>query len=120
MSLFVAATSCSTCHKTNAWSPATFDHNKYFVLDGDHNVQCNTCHTRADYKQYTCYGCHEHTKRKMISEHVEEGITNISDCARCHKNANEDDAKHSIGDMQSGEHRNRKEGKHNDEEEDDD
>ena len=53
----------------------------------------------------------------MISEHNEEGITNISDCARCHKNADEDDAGHSIGDGNSGEHRNRKEGKH---EEDDD
>lgn len=118
MHIAVTATSCGSCHQTHAWTPATFDHDKYFVLDGDHNVRCSTCHTKQDFRSYTCYGCHEHTERKMVSEHAEEGITNINDCARCHKNADEDDAKHSIGDTNSGEHRKRKEGKH--EEGDDD
>jgi hypothetical protein len=54
----------------------------------------------------------------MISEHAEEGITNINDCGRCHASANEHDIKGSIGDDNSGEHRKRKEGEH--EEEDDD
>ena len=36
---------CAQCHKLPAWKPATFDHNKYFPLDKDHNATCVTCHT---------------------------------------------------------------------------
>lgn len=86
---------CGTCHTSTAWTPATFDHDKYFILDRHHNVQCNTCHTNNDFTTYTCYGCHEHTASKMISEHREEGIYNITDCASCHKSGDEDDAKRS-------------------------
>lgn len=118
MHIAVTSTSCSNCHQTGAWSPATFNHDMYFVLDGNHNVRCNTCHTKQDFKTYTCYGCHEHTERKMVAEHSEEGINNINDCARCHGSANEHDVKRSVGDGNSGEHRKRKEGEH--EEDDDD
>lgn len=93
-------TNCKSCHGTSAWTPSTFKHDTYFVLDKDHNVQCRTCHTTADLKVYTCYGCHEHTEREMVAEHAEEGIYSISDCARCHKDADEDHAKRSIGDKQ--------------------
>ncbi len=84
---------CGECHKTTAWTPATFDHADFFQLDRDHNARCDTCHTNADYKQYTCYGCHEHTERKIRSEHEEEGIRDFSNCVECHRNADEDDAK---------------------------
>jgi hypothetical protein len=29
---------CNTCHMTEAWKPATFDHDKFFPLDKDHNA----------------------------------------------------------------------------------
>lgn len=116
----VTTTTCAKCHGTTAWSPATFDHDKYFVLDGDHNVRCSTCHTKGDFKAYTCYGCHEHSEKEMVSEHAEEGIYNITNCIKCHINADEDDAGHSIGDQGTGEHRKRREGGHEEEEEDDD
>ena len=29
---------CKSCHRTEAWKPATFDHNKFFVLDRDHEA----------------------------------------------------------------------------------
>lgn len=86
---------CGTCHTSTAWSPATFDHDKYFILDRHHNVKCVTCHTNNDFNTYTCYGCHEHTSSKMISEHREEGIYNITDCASCHKSGDEDEAQRS-------------------------
>ena len=35
----------SHCHRPSAWKPATFDHDKYFVLDRDHHATCETCHT---------------------------------------------------------------------------
>jgi hypothetical protein len=80
--------SCTQCHSQNAWKPATFDHDKSFVLDGDHNVACNTCHVNNDYQQYTCYGCHEHTVQNVLREHRDEGIRNLDNCVRCHKSAN--------------------------------
>ena len=82
---------CASCHGTRAWSPSTFDHSKYFRLDGDHNAKCATCHQASNYTTYTCYGCHEHTLGNILQEHQEEGITNITDCVRCHRSGDEDD-----------------------------
>ncbi len=80
---------CAQCHSTEKWKPATFDHDKYFVLDRDHTTQCVTCHPRNDFKRYTCYGCHEHTPSNMWAEHAEEGIRNLDDCVRCHRSSSD-------------------------------
>ncbi len=82
---------CSQCHSQQKWVPASFDHDKYFALDRDHNVKCATCHVRNDYSRYTCYGCHEHSPEKIRREHIEEGISDFKNCVECHRNANEDD-----------------------------
>lgn len=82
---------CASCHSQEKWTPATFDHDKYFRLDRDHNAPCVTCHVRNDYSQYTCYGCHEHTPEKIRREHIEEGIRDFKNCAECHKSGDEDD-----------------------------
>lgn len=78
---------CAACHGTNRWKPATFNHNRYFRLDRDHQASCKTCHTNpANYKQYTCYNCHEHTASNIAAVHREEGIYNYQNCVRCHRN----------------------------------
>ncbi|MBK5915766.1 hypothetical protein [Rhodocyclus purpureus] len=82
---------CSQCHREDKWSPATFDHDKYFVLDRDHNARCVTCHGGNDYRRYTCYGCHEHTPANIRREHLEEGIRKFDDCVECHRSADEHD-----------------------------
>jgi hypothetical protein len=82
-------TGCNKCHSTSKWLPSTFDHSKYFQLDKNHNVACNTCHTKNNFAIYTCYSCHEHSESDMISKHNEEGIYNITNCVSCHKSANE-------------------------------
>jgi hypothetical protein len=84
---------CSQCHTLERWKPATFEHEKLFALDRDHNVKCVTCHSRNNYKAYTCYGCHEHSVKKVRKEHLEEGIREFDRCVLCHRNADEDDAK---------------------------
>ncbi|MRR50360.1 MAG: class III cytochrome C family protein [Rhodocyclaceae bacterium] len=82
---------CSQCHTQEKWVPATFDHDKYFILDRDHNAKCATCHERNDYSRYTCYGCHEHSPEKIRREHIEEGIRDFKNCVECHRSANEHD-----------------------------
>ncbi len=84
---------CSFCHSTSKWKPSTFDHSSAFFLDSDHNTKCITCHTGNNYKNYTCYGCHEHTPGNIAEEHNEEGITDFENCVSCHKSANEHDIK---------------------------
>jgi hypothetical protein len=82
--------SCATCHSTERWKPATFDHQKYWPLDRDHSATCVTCHPGNVFEKYTCYGCHEHSPARMRREHDEVRTTNLDDCVRCHKSPNDD------------------------------
>lgn len=77
---------CATCHQPPHWKPATFDHRRFFPLEGAHTATCATCHPDGNYKRYTCYGCHEHDPARVIAQHREEGITNLNNCVRCHRN----------------------------------
>ena len=76
---------CSTCHRDTGWKPATFDHDRYFVLDRDHQAPCATCHRNHDYSRYTCYGCHEHSEAKVRAKHLKEGIRDFANCVECHR-----------------------------------
>ena len=84
---------CNTCHTMDRWRPATLDHAQYFRFDKDHKSDCATCHQNNNYKEYTCYGCHEHSPEKIRGEHLDEGIHNYKNCAACHRSADEDEAK---------------------------
>jgi hypothetical protein len=77
-------TDCAQCHTTQTWQGATFDH--VFPLNHGEsgNIACQTCHTTTDFKQYTCYGCHEHDPADIQARHLEEGIGDFQDCVRCH------------------------------------
>ena len=79
------AAGCGGCHDQSRWKPASFDHEKRFVLDSDHNAPCATCHTTDDFRRYTCYGCHEHRPEQVRAKHLDEGIRDFEDCARCHR-----------------------------------
>ena len=81
---------CAQCHKTTAWTPAAFDHDRYFRLDGAHATPCATCHVNSDFKRYTCFGCHEHTPAGIRARHEREGIRNIDNCVRCHRSGDEE------------------------------
>ena len=85
---------CGQCHTQDAWTPATFKHEKYFRFDRDHVTKCETCHVNNDYANYTCYGCHEHSRSKIREEHVEEGIRDYEECVECHRSGDEDEAKY--------------------------
>lgn len=78
---------CSTCHNDRAWTPANFDHSRYFQLDRNHAVTCAICHPRTDYTTYNCYGCHAHQPARVRAEHAEEGLRDIENCVRCHRRA---------------------------------
>jgi hypothetical protein len=78
---------CSQCHSTTAWKPATFDHDRYFSLRPPHDATCSTCHVGGNVQTYTCFGCHEHQKARIEARHAREGIRNIDNCVRCHRSA---------------------------------
>lgn len=83
---------CSQCHLRLAWLPTTFDHNQYFRFDRHHDAECVTCHIDNNYSNYTCYGCHEHSRAKIRGEHVEEGIHDYENCVECHRSGDEHEA----------------------------
>jgi hypothetical protein len=102
----LGASQCSQCHSAVAWRPASFNHDRYFRLDGDHAAPCATCHIGGDTQKYSCYGCHEHKPAKIIAEHREEGITSdISNCVRCHRSSREIEDE---GEGEGGERRERR------------
>ena len=94
---------CAQCHTQEKWLPTTFNHSQYFLLDGDHNTRCVTCHVGNDYSRYTCYGCHEHSPASIRRKHIEEGISNIDNCVACHRSGNEHDIRDGDGKRNSEE-----------------
>lgn len=92
---------CSQCHQQDKWAPATFDHDKHFELDRDHNTRCVTCHVRNDYSTYTCFGCHEHTANNIRRKHIKEGIRDFDNCVECHRNADEHDIRSPNGNSEN-------------------
>jgi len=88
---------CGTCHTTSAWKPATFEHDKYFRFDRHHPADCRSCHANSqNYSQYTCYGCHEHSRARIAEKHQKEGIWQFEDCVRCHRSGDKHEAEQKI------------------------
>ncbi len=92
---------CTSCHGFNKWKPSTFNHNLSFQLDENHNTDCKVCHTTNNLKEYTCFGCHEHSVTSIREEHLEEGITNFTNCVKCHKNGSEEGGEYDEGKVRS-------------------
>jgi hypothetical protein len=82
---------CSQCHTSRQWTPSTFDHSRWFALEGDHKVGCATCHAGGDFTRYSCFSCHEHRPAATFAEHREEGVRgNLNNCAACHRGADDE------------------------------
>jgi len=84
---------CESCHSTIAWSPAQMVEHTFPLDHGEQGlVACETCHVER-YTEYTCYGCHDHEPGKILSEHLEEGISQaeLTDCMACHPDGREHD-----------------------------
>ncbi len=101
---------CNQCHSEDSWTPATFDHNDYFRFDRDHDTECETCHIENSYADYTCYGCHEHSRSEVREEHYEEGIRDYEVCVDCHRSADEDEAERIWRSRDFGSEKSRSEG----------
>ena len=89
------ADDCRKCHSPAGWRQATFEHSASFRFDGNHPATCSNCHTAGmTYKEYTCYGCHEHNPARIAAKHREEGIGDFENCARCHRSGNAEEGEH--------------------------
>ncbi len=83
--------SCFVCHSTDRWKPSTFEHSKYFVFDKHHPATCTNCHeTGKNFKTWTCYNCHEHSEAKISRKHLKEGITDFTNCVKCHRSSDKE------------------------------
>ena len=80
-------TGCAQCHQASAWTPTSFNHARFFVLEDEHDTRCVTCHVGGDVRRYTCFGCHEHTPENVRRKHRKEGISDFEQCADCHRSA---------------------------------
>ena len=81
------STDCTNCHNRSAWTPATFDHDQYYVLKERHAEianNCNACHTEGFANTpTTCAGCHQEAYDNTTNpNHAAVGFS--TDCAVCH------------------------------------
>ncbi len=86
-------TECLLCHSNDTWENADFaDHDAlYFpIFSGAHRGRwsgCETCHTNSsNFRDFTCFGCHEHRQSEMDEKHREEPgyVYQSSACYSCH------------------------------------
>ncbi len=83
------STDCKSCHQTSGWTPATFDHSRFFpIASGKHSgISCTTCHPTPPYSNFTCLSGGCHPKSSTDSKHIGEvnGYSYVSsECYRCH------------------------------------
>ncbi|MDP8208097.1 MAG: hypothetical protein P9L92_15640 [Candidatus Electryonea clarkiae] len=86
---------CTICHTTEAWSPATFDHDETeFPLTGSHRtVNCGECHIDGQYEGTPtgCYFCHDDDYNDADDpDHRGAGFP--TDCEQCHNTTDWGDA----------------------------
>ncbi|MCA9668648.1 MAG: hypothetical protein KC503_23810 [Myxococcales bacterium] len=80
------STDCDSCHSTNGWKPATFDHGLKFPLTGGHSgVTCAKCHATEPVPK-TCVGCHQNDIPSGATasrpDHTASGFSTA--CSDCH------------------------------------
>ncbi len=78
---------CSSCHSTDGWAPASFDHSQSaFPLTGAHvAVSCAECHVGGQYTGIptACYSCHQQDYQNATEpEHAAAQFS--QSCAECH------------------------------------
>ena len=76
---------CGECHTAADWGEVTFDHSIFPLDHGseERTASCQTCHP-DDVARYTCHGCHEHSRAKVLDQHQGKGLGELRDCVRCH------------------------------------
>jgi hypothetical protein len=83
-------TDCEACHTTNAWTPATFEHDGQFfpIYSGEHQGEwnsCSDCHTNpGNYAIFTCLTCHEQGETDDEHDGVGGYSYNSLACFECH------------------------------------
>lgn len=83
---------CEDCHTLASWQPANFSqHESYFPIFSGHHAgvwsDCEICHsTPQNYRIFSCFGCHEHSRDRMDGAHSRvRGYTYDSNaCYSCH------------------------------------
>ncbi len=80
---------CEYCHGVDAWSPANLRQHgfplNHGVEDQNMQLQCDACHA-SNYRDYTCYNCHDHQPDEISKSHQAVGIMekDLAACATCH------------------------------------
>jgi len=78
---------CTTCHSTDGWKPATFNHDQSdYPLTGAHRtVDCASCHVggRFDGTPTDCWSCHQQTYTDVADPSHVQGQYDHN-CTICH------------------------------------
>jgi hypothetical protein len=70
---------CVQCHQGGGG----FSHRGFPSSHGGAS-SCATCHPNGN-STYTCFGCHEHSASNIAGEHDGRSLSEIKNCASCHR-----------------------------------
>ena len=77
-------TTCQTCHSTNSWMGAKFNHT-YFPMDHGNASGCSSCHTNpSNYAIFSCTNCHSKSHTDQEHQGVGGYVYNSPNCYQCH------------------------------------
>lgn len=84
-------TTCQTCHTTETWDDATYDHDAQFfpIFSGKHEEKwnsCGDCHPSSpeSYAVFTCLTCHTSGKTNEQHSEVSGYAYESASCLACH------------------------------------
>lgn len=76
--------SCETCHSSEAWKPATSQHDHFPLAGGHANLECEKCHQPPEYRGLSpsCESCHAEDRPE---KHGTGRDLDSQPCGRCHE-----------------------------------
>ncbi len=85
---------CGEFHTQEAWTPATFDHDRYFILDGTTRRPATPVTSTTTAAAALATAATSTHASGIREKHLEESVTQYEDCLECHRSGEAEGDEH--------------------------